>query len=147
MRRANRARSEDHFSPQLDAFYLATARVLYAYRTHAIEQHTTHQRVGDDLQIGSLQCGTQIASCGTGAQPPPAGLLRPPDPTPGPCRQVIDVCSISAAELFGGLYRGLAQGGFVTAMRREKWAAFTVHCVFLALPILRFAEERQHVIP
>jgi hypothetical protein len=147
VRRADRAGSKDHLAGDIDAFRGTIARILDAYRARAVEKHPMHQRIGDDPQIGAPHCGLQIAPRGTCTSPSATCLLHPADTVAGFRCQVVDVLPVLEAELLARLDCRLAQQRPVATMRGEQRTALAVHGVFLALPVLRLAEEWQHVVP
>ena len=68
-------------------------------------------------------------------------------PSPAPGGRSLTSSRYSQPSCLRGLDRRLAQQRLVASVRGEQRAALAVHRVLLALPVLRLAEERQHVVP
>ncbi len=147
VRRTDGAGRQDHLARGIDPLGGAAARKFDAGRAAAVEQDAVHQRAGDDLQIAPPQRGPQVAARGTRPPAAAARLLHPADPVARLVRQVVDVLAVFATELPTGFHRRPAQQRPVATMRGEQRSPLAVHRVRLALPVLRLAEERQHIVP
>src|SRR5579862_9202345 len=146
MRRADRARRQDHLAPRVGSFHGAAARELDAGRALAVEHDAVHQRLGDELQVGPLQRRAQIGARGAGAAAAAAGLLAPADAVAGAGRDRVDVLAVFEPDLLAGLDHAGADRRPVH-LRGEERPVLAAHRGFLALPAFGLAEIGQAVIP
>src|SRR5207237_8468118 len=84
VRRGHRAGRQDHLALSENPLNPAMPRKIDADRALAVEHDAAHQRVRDELQIGTLQGRSQVAPGGARRAPPAAGPPGPPAPAAGP---------------------------------------------------------------
>src|SRR5690348_16720881 len=102
MRRADRARGQDHLARGICTLGMAIARELDADGALAVEQHAMHQSMRHELKVRALQGRMQISTRGAGAAAAAAGLLALADAVAMARRQVVDVLAILEPELLAG---------------------------------------------
>ena len=119
MRRADRTRGEDHLGGRVDPLDRAAASIFDADSAFAIEQDTTDQSIGHDLQVRTFHRRAQIGPRRALAAPAASGLLHPADIVAGAGRQMIDVLVIFEPDLGSGLNQFVAQEGFVGGPRSQ----------------------------
>src|SRR5215831_13085111 len=79
-------------------------------RALAFEHDTMNQRVGQDGEVGPLQCRAQVGTRGTLPAPATARLLHPADVVSGAGGQMVDVLVVFETNLDAGLDDLVAQG-------------------------------------
>src|SRR5215472_9339255 len=147
MRRADRAGREDHLARRGDALDAKLAREVDPRRAPALERHTMHQRIGDDLQIWPLFRWAEVGRGGAGAAAPAPGLLAPADRVSGATRQIVDVGPIFEAELLRRPDNRVAGLGPLGHWRGGEIPLSAVNFGVFTSPPLGALEERQDLVP
>ena len=146
MRRAHRAGRQDHLALGEDPLDPTLTGKIDPDRALAVEYDAVHQRVGNELQIGTLQGRPQIGPGGAGAAAAAARLLAPTDAGTGAGRQVVDILAVFEPELHAGLDHLRANRGAV----HSRGVQVPLRAVDLARtfpPTLGFLEKRQAIVP